>query len=260
VSCTAVHSAMLGQCTQCTVPEGALSSMCTECTVLSDLCAFLSLRQCIVHCVWCGATPPPAQAGATTAGSQRPPGSPPARSPTDAEMQAYRLRRQGQLDLQRKAEVAEMNASFRHFRFHQREFEAYLASLPFPPAAVHPRDDGDNDMRDVAEAPLTATGSSPTNPMLPPAAAYADGTAAWNVQAFVESAAHEAACGSHQSSNTSGASSSADVTGRARDYVGAGIGTVKASPCSLVFVFVRCVDEFRITRIASTYNNAPLNV
>jgi hypothetical protein len=45
---------MLGQCTQCTVPEGALSSMCTECTVLSDLCAFLSLRQCIVHCVWCG--------------------------------------------------------------------------------------------------------------------------------------------------------------------------------------------------------------
>ena len=48
---------MLGQCTQCTVPEGALSSMCTECTVLSDLCAFLSLRQCIVHCVWCGRTP-----------------------------------------------------------------------------------------------------------------------------------------------------------------------------------------------------------
>ena len=52
-----MHSAKLGQCTQCTVHEGAFCSLCTECTVLSNLYAFLSLRQCIVHCVWCGRRP-----------------------------------------------------------------------------------------------------------------------------------------------------------------------------------------------------------
>ena len=166
--------------------------------------------------------PPPAQAGSPLrppaefqrmpGASRLPgamPGAPPTSYPTDIEMVAYRLRRQG-----RAAEVTAMNDSFRNFQIHQQAFAAYLETLP-PGALADAHLSGDGAVN-MGEGGSAASLSVPANPLSPPpVAAQGGGPAAWNVQAFLDEAAHEAARGSRAAGHAFGASasSSVDVTG-----------------------------------------------
>ncbi|KOO30488.1 hypothetical protein Ctob_015205, partial [Chrysochromulina tobinii] len=98
--------------------------------------------------------------------------------------------------------VGELNASYRQFRLHQEQFRAWLATQPSNQEAS----DGVHTASDRSDMEVVTAEAAPPTP-----------GAQWNVDAWLDGAAREAAAasGSPLTRGASGASSSADVTGAA---------------------------------------------